>query len=326
MLVNCVAYQEGRKLADIELREIHNYLARPDCFVWVALRDPTPDELATMQEEFDLHDLAVEDVGHSHETVARPKIEEYGEVLFVVMNTVELTPTDAIKLGEVGVFAGRNYVLSVRRRGERGFQDVRARAEREPQLLRHGPGFVLYVLMDAVVDRYFPLLDAIETEIEDIEECLFAPGASPRKNIESLYRVKQRLTTVKHAAGPLLENAGKLFGGRVPPVCAEVGEYFRDVYHHLVRINQAIDSARETVGIAMHVNLSMAQVSESEVTKRLAGYAGLIAVPTMVVGIYGMNFEYMPELKWILGYPLVLGVIVILDVLIYFRLKKVGWL
>src|SRR5512134_498847 len=219
MLINCAAYQEGRKLADIKLDEIHTYVARPDCFVWVALADPSDAELAAMQDEFDLHELAVEDAGHQHEAVARPKVEEYSDTLFVVMNTVELMPTDEIKLGEMAVFVGRNYVLSVRRRAERGFREVRANAERHPELLRRGPGFVLYALMDAVLDRYFSVLEAIEMELEAVEGRLFERGAPPRENIESLYYVKQQLTTVRHAAGPLLENAGRLFGGRVPPAC-----------------------------------------------------------------------------------------------------------
>jgi magnesium transporter len=242
------------------------------------------------------------------------------------MNAVELSPTDEIKLGEVGVFVGRNYVLSVRRRSDRGFQEVRARAEREPDLLRHGPGYVLYALMDAVVDRYFPLLDAIEVELEAIEERLFTPGASPRENIESLYYVKQRLTTIKHAAGPLLESTARLFGGRVPPVCAGLGEYFRDVHDHLVRINQSIDAARETVGTAIQVALAMVATGQGEIVRRLAAYAALVAVPTMIVGVYGMNFAHMPELKWTFGYPLVLGAIAAIDAFVFYRFRKAGWL
>jgi magnesium transporter len=325
MLINCVAYQEGRKLKDIELREIHTYLGQPGTFVWVALHEPTRSELATMQEEFDLHDLAVEDASHSHEAVARAKIEEYGDALFVVLNTVEFTPTDEIKVGEVGVFVGRNYVLSVRRRTERGFRDVRARAEREPELLGHGSGYVLYVLMDAVVDRYFPVLDALEVELENIEAQLFT-GGDPRRNIEALYYVKQELTTLKHATGPLLEYSAKLFGGRVPHVCYGLGEYFRDVHDHLIRINQSIEAARDTIATAIQVNLAMVQVGESEVTKRLAAYAALVAVPTMIVGVYGMNFEQIPELKWSFGYPLVMALIGAIDGVLFYRLRKAGWL
>jgi magnesium transporter len=258
--------------------------------------------------------------------VARPKVEEYGDTLFVVLNTVELLPTDEIKVGEMSVFVGRNYVLSVRRRAERGFREVRANAERRPALLRRGPGFVLYALMDAVVDRYFPVLEAVEMELEVIEERLFSPGASPRENIESLYYVKQQLTALKHSAGPLLENASKLFGGRVPPACAGLGEYFRDVYDHLVRINQSIDAARETVGTAIQVALAMVATRQGEITRMLAAYAALVAVPTMIAGIYGMNFQHMPELEWTFGYPLVLGAIVAIDAFLFWRFRKAGWL
>jgi magnesium transporter len=321
MLVNCVAYEEGRKLADIDKREIKSYLSRPGCFVWVALRDATEAELAEMQEEFDLHPLAVEDARHGHQ---RPKIEEYGDSLFVVLNTVEVVGEE-LRLGEIDIFVGRNYVLTVRRGAERGFQDVRARCEREPDLLRHGSGYVLYALMDAVVDRYFPVLESVEMELESLEEHLFT-ASSPRANIEALYYVKQKLTTLKHATGPLLEFSGKLFGGRVPHICSGLGEYFRDVYDHLARLNQSIDTARDTVATAIQVNLALVQVGESEVTKRLAAYGALVAVPTMIVGIYGMNFEHMPELHWSYGYPFVLGVIATIDSWLFYRFRKAGWL
>jgi magnesium transporter len=321
MLVNCVVYQEGRKLADIDFREIHKYLARPGCFVWVALKDATEAELEQMREEFDLHPLAVEDARHGHQ---RPKIEEYGDQLFVVLHTVEVGG-DELSVGEVDIFVGRNFVLSVRSRTERGFLDVRARVEREPDLLRYGAGYVLYALMDAVVDRYFPVLDAVEMQLEKIEERLFG-GASPRENIEALYYVKQQLTTLKHAAAPLLETTGKLYGGRVPQVCAGLGEYFRDVYDHLVRINQSIDAARDTVNTAIQVALAMVNQQHGEITKRLAAYAALVAVPTMIAGVYGMNFKHMPELDWTLGYPVSIALMAGIDAFLFTRFRKAGWL
>ena len=321
MLVNCVAYQDGRKLADIDLGDIHNYLARPGTFVWVAVKDATDAELAQMQEEFDLHPLAVEDARHGHQ---RPKIEEYGDMLFVVMQTIDVVG-DELKAGEVDIFVGRNYVLSVRQRSEQSFLGVRARAEREPELLKNGSGYVLYALMDAIVDRYFPVLDAVETELERIEEQLFA-GTDPRRNIEALYYVKQKLTTLKHATGPLLELSGKLFGGRVPMVCAGLGEYFRDIHDHVIRLNLSIDAARETVVTAIQMNLAMITIGESEVTKRLAAYAALVAVPTMIAGIYGMNFEHMPELKWSFGYPFTVALMVGIDAWLWWRFRKAGWL
>jgi magnesium transporter len=321
MLVNCVAYQEGRKLGDIDPAAISEYLSRPGCFVWVALKDPTQEELARMQAEFKLHELAVEDARHGHQ---RPKIEEYGDSLFVVMHTVEVAG-DELRAGEIDAFVGRNYVLTVRQQTERGFLEVRARAEREPDLLRNGAGYVLYALMDAVVDRYFPVLDAVEMELERVEEQLFS-GRTPRQNIEALYYVKQKLTTLKHATGPLLESSGKLFGGRVPQPCAGLGEYFRDIFDHLVRINQSIDAARETVNTAIQVALAMVSVSDNEVTKRLAAYAALVAVPTMIAGVYGMNFATMPELQWTWGYPFSIAVMAVIDVFLFYKFRKAGWL
>jgi magnesium transporter len=321
MLVNCVAYQNGQKLADIAQGEIHDYLARPGCFVWVALRDSTDEDLLEMQRQFGLHELAVEDARHGHQ---RPKLEEYGDELFAVLHVLELSG-DEIHVGEVNIFTGPNFVLSVRNRTEQGFLGVRARCEREPELLRHGSGYVLYALMDAVVDRYFPVLDAIEAELETLEERIFS-GKSPRDNIEAMYYVKQKLMTVKHAAGPLLEASSKLYGGRVPQVCTGLGEYFRDVYDHLLRLNQSIDSLRENASTATQMNLAMVQIGESEVTKRFAAYAALVAVPTMVAGVYGMNFEHMPELKWEYGYAFSIALMVLIDLFIFWRFRKSGWL
>ena len=321
MLVNCVAYQDGRKLADIQKREIKSYLARPGCFVWVALRDADAAELAELQDEFDLHELAVEDAFQGNQ---RPKIEEYGDSLFTVLHTVEVAGEE-LNVGEVDVFIGRNYVLSARRKTERGFQDVRARCEREPELLSHGPGYVLYALMDAVVDRYQPVLDALEAELEALEEQIFT-GKAPRENIESMYYVKQKLSVLKHAAASLLDATGRLFGGRVPQPCAGLGEYFRDVYDHLLRLNQSLDTLRDTVTTAIQVNLAMITIGESEVTKRLAAYAALVAVPTMIAGIYGMNFKVMPELGWTFGYPGALAVMAAIDFYLFYRFRKAGWL
>jgi magnesium transporter len=321
MLVNCVAYQGGKKLADISVEAISDYVAKPDCFVWVALKDPEPSELAKMQEEFGLHELAVEDARHGHQ---RPKIEEYDEMLFAVLKTVELVD-DELKFGEVDVFVGANYVLTVRTHSDQGFAGVRARCEREPELLRYGAGFVLYALMDAVVDRYFPVLDEIELELDELEEQIFKRG-SERSNVQRLYGLKQKIMALKHVGTPLLEASGKLFGGRVPPVCVNTQEYFRDVYDHLYRINQTIENIRDMVNTAMQVNLSLITLAENEVTKKLAAWAAIIAIPTMVAGIYGMNFRHMPELDWVFGYPLSVALMVAIDVWLYVKFKKVKWL
>jgi len=321
MLVNCVAYQEGKKLADIPKEAISDYLKRPDCFVWVGLKDPAPAELEEMQEEFDLPDLAVEDSRHGHQ---RPKIEEYGDSLFAVLQAVEMRGEE-LHVGEVDIFVGPNYVLSVRRDTERGFADVRARSENEPDLLMNGAAYVLYALMDKVVDRYFPVLEVLETELESIEEQIFVRNTA-RSNIEALYALKRKLMTLKHAVDPLMEAVGKLYGGRVPRICAGMGEYFRDVFDHLQRLHASIEGIRDMQTTAIQVNLGMISLNETEVTKKLAAWAAIIAVPTMLAGIYGMNFKYMPELEWTFGYPLTIAVMVAIDAYLYVRFKKTRWL
>ena len=322
MLINCVAYREGRKLADIPVAEISDHLAQPGCFVWVALRDADEAELAKMQEEFDLHDLAVEDAHHGHQ---RPKIEEYGSTLFAVLHLIELTPTDDLRIGEVNIFVGPNFVLSVRNRSSQGFLGVRERCEREPELLSQGSGFVFYALMDAVVDRYFPMVDALETELDAIEVRIFDRGTG-RANIERLYELKHKVTALRHAVAPLMDGAGKLHGGRVPPVCAASADYFRDVSDHLARLQTSIDTIRDTIGTAIQVNLSMVTIEESETTKRLAAWAAIFAVSTALAGIWGMNFEHMPELKWSWGYPAALGVIGATCGVLWWRFRRSGWL
>ncbi len=326
MLISCVAYQNGRKIADLPKEDISEYVSRPDCFVWVALFEPGPEELEEMAEEFGLHELAVDDARHGHQ---RPKIEEYGDSLFAVLHTVELAKDAAgegsLVSGEVDIFVGPNYILSVRHRTQVGFAAVRARTEREPDLLRHGSGYVFYALMDNVVDRYFPVIDALETELESIEEQIFAHNAA-RPNIEALYALKQKLMVLKHAVDPLMEATGRLYGGRVPQICTGMGEYFRDVYDHLHRIHASIEGIREMLTTAIQVNLGMISLGESEVTKKLAAWAAIIAVPTMLAGIYGMNFEHMPELKWSFGYPLAIGVMLVIDAYLYYHFRKVKWL
>ncbi len=321
MLVNCVAYENGKKLGDIPKEEISEYLKRPGCFVWVAMKDPTPDEMHEMQEEFSLHDLSVEDALAGHQ---RPKIEEYGNTLFAVVQIPELRG-DEITLGEVDIFVGRNYVLSVRHRSDHGFQEVRARAESEPELLKHGAGFVFYALMDNVVDRYFPIVDALEVELENLEEQIFK-ASSPRSNIEELYNLKHKLMVMRHAVEPLIEVVHRLYGGRVPSVCVGVQDYFRDIYDHLLRVSQQLDGVRDMVITAMSVNLSMITLQENEVVKRLASYAALVAIPTLVAGIYGMNFKHMPELEWYLGYPIALLLMFGIDTILWFKFRKSGWL
>ena len=321
MLINCVVYQEGKKLRDVPVEDISEYIKIPDYLVWVALKEAEPAELEQMQHEFGLHELAVEDALSGHQ---RPKIEEYGDSLFAVMHSVELVD-GKLHVGEVDVFVGENYVLSTRNRSQLGFLGVRERCEREPHQLKQGPAFVLYALMDAVVDRYFPVLEALESELETIEENIFIKGAQ-RANVERLYELKRKVVTLRHAVAPLMEAVGKLDGGRVPPICTNSKEYFRDVHDHLYRINMSIDAIRDTIGMAIQVNLAMVSIDESEVNKRLAGWAAIFAVATAFFGVWGMNFQHMPELQWTYGYPVARGIVATVCGYLYYRFKKSGWL
>jgi len=323
VLINCVAYQRGRKLADIPMAEISDRIAQPDQLVWVALRDPTPDELAAMQEEFGLHELALEDVQKGHQM---PKIEEYGATSFVVLHLLEMTDDGEIDAGEVGIFVGSNYVLSVRNRSKVGLLNVRQRCEAEPQLLDHGAGFVLYALMDAIVDRYFPIIHALEVELERIEERMFADHGATQASLEEIYGLKRKLMQVQHSVKPLLEAVTRLHGGRVPAFCVNLQEYYRDLDDHLERINRSVDGIRDMLNTAIQVNLSLISLHESAITKKLAAWAALFAVPTMIAGIYGMNFEWMPELKWHYGYPLALVAMVGIDLVLGRHFKRAGWL
>jgi magnesium transporter len=321
MILNCVVYERGQKLSDIPLTEVSRHLEQREHFVWVALKDPEPAELASLQEEFSLHELAIEDAQKGHQ---RPKIEEYGSSLFIVLHLVE-PAGDELQTGEVAIFVGPKYIVSVRRGAQLGFADVRRRCEQEPELLQHGSAYVLYALMDSVVDRYFPVLDSLAAEIDEIEERIFA-GQTTRTQIEALYSLKRKLMTVDHATQPLLEVTGKLHGGRVPPICSGLQDYFRDVFDHLLRLKQMTDNLRDSVTTAISVNLSLITLQENEVTKRLAAYAALVAVPTLVAGVYGMNFSNMPELRWAYGYPTALLSMVLIDLYLVYRFRKAKWM
>jgi magnesium transporter len=274
-----------------------------------------------MQTQFGLHELAVEDARNGHQ---RPKVEEYDDVLFAALRLVDYAE-GRITLGEVDVFVGKDFVLSVRSQSEWGLLGIRARAEREPHLLRQGAGYVFYAICDAIVDRYFPVVDALETELETLEGVMFDNG-DPRENVRKLYEIKHKVGDLRHAVLPLVDAFSRLHGGRVPAVVESIGDYMRDVHDHLIRINGAIDTLRETIATAIQVNLSMVTIEQSEVGKSLAAWAAIFAVVTALAGVWGMNFEHMPELKWHYGYAAALGLMAAAGTFLYWRFRKLGWL
>lgn len=334
MLVNCVAYKDGEKLSDISFNEISDYLEKKDVFVWVALKDPDDTEVYQMQREFNLHPLAIQDVLHGNQ---RPKKEEYGNVLFTVAQLINLTESkdDGIELdvGELDIFTGKNFILSIRKNCPKGFLGVRQRCESEPNLLKIGSPFVLYSLVDYVVDEYFDVLNELEMELDLLENEVFTDDrrkddTGGREIVEQLYYLKTKVSTLKHAAVPLLEKFSNFSGGRVPVVLADssLGEYFRDLRDHIQRVIDRVDTIEGALSQLIQVNLSIVTITQGEITKRLAAWAGIFGLATSFAGIWGMNFENMHELEWEWGYRLALLIIFGGCAMLYWRFKAIKWL
>lgn len=321
MIVNCAAYADGRKIGDVDIEDISEILKFPGQFIWIGLHDPDEALLRQIQSAFHLHDLAVEDALRAHQ---RPKIEEYGDSLFVVLRTAWLNEGKT-EFGETHIFVGPRYVVSVRHGAAISYTAVRTRCEAAPQLLRKGPGFVLYALMDFVVDHYFPIVDALEDALEDLEDEVFG-GKFSRETTQRIYRLKRQLVTAKRAVAPLVEACNRLVRFDVGLIPEDTRVYFRDVYDHVIRINETVDNMRELLTAALEANLSLISVGQNEVMKKLAAWAAILAVPTLIAGIYGMNFLDMPELHWRYGYPATMAGMSILCTLLYRYFKRVGWL
>jgi magnesium transporter len=322
-LVSCVAYAAGRRVGDVELENVTDALKQPEQFVWVGLREPSEQLLRRVQQAFGLHDLAVEDALRAHQ---RPKLEQYGESIFVVLRTVRRNrERRSIDWGETHIFLGPNYIVSVRHGPSLGYADVRARCESTPLLLSRGPGFVLYALMDFIVDQFFPIIEALEDELETLEERIFGEKFS-RATTEQIYELKRELLEIKRAVSPVVDICNRLVRFDLALIPDDTRPYFRDIYDHAIRINERVDTLRELLTTALEANLALISVAQNEDMKRLAGWAAIIAVPTMIAGLYGMNFEIMPELHWWFGYPLAVAVMAGLCGYLYVRFKRSGWL
>ena len=321
-VVNCSAYAAGKKVGEVALDDISEAVQRSDRFVWVGLHEPSEQLLKKIQEEFGLHDLAVEDALRAHQ---RPKVERYGDSLFIVLRTVEAGADRALQFGETHLFVGPRYLVSVRHQSSMSHVDVRGRCEANPVLLGQGPAFALYALMDFIVDQYFPVLDKLEEELERLEEQIFKESFD-RAMTERIYELKRNMLEVKRAVSPLVDVCNQLTRFDQDLIPEATRPYFRDVYDHVVRINEMADTLRELLSAALEANLSMVSVAQNEVTKQLAAWAAIIAVPTMIAGIYGMNFKHMPELEQPLGYPAVWILLLAICGLLYSRFKRSGWL
>lgn len=322
-VINSAVYENGVKVAEVGIDELRASLAVEGRFVWLGLFEPDAELLRRVQQQFGLHDLAIEDAFNAHQ---RPKLELYQDTVFVVLRTAQLVgDAQGIEFGETHVFVGRNFIVSVRHGSMKSHVALRTRCESTPHLLTKGPGFVLYALLDFVVDQYFPIVDQMEEQLESLEDEIFGDHFS-RETTGRIYRLKRDLLAMKRAVSPLVDVCNRLmrFDSHLLP--EDTRPYYRDVYDHTIRINEMIDTTRELLTTALEANLSLISVSQNEATKRLAAWAAIIAVPTAVAGIYGMNFNHMPELAWEYGYPFSLALMVGACAALYFGFKRTGWL
>ncbi|CAN5490998.1 magnesium and cobalt transport protein CorA [soil metagenome] len=321
-VINCAAYSMGRRVANVQLKDINTVLQQPDHFVWLGLHEPDEELLGQVQRQFNLHDLAVEDAHNAHQ---RPKIEAYGDTIFIVLRTAQMNERHHIDFGETHFFVGANFLVTVRHGSSLAYTEVRNRCESTPHLLGKGQGFALYAVMDSIVDQYFPVVDALETELTGIEEKIFSEKPS-RQTTEQIYELKRELLEVKRAVSPLIDICNRLMRFDIKLIAEETQAYFRDIYDHAIRINEMVDNARELLNTALDANFSLISISQSEVSKKMAGWAAIIAVPTLVAGFYGMNFRFMPELEWQYGYPFVVTLTISSCIIVYLFFRRAGWL
>jgi magnesium transporter len=322
-VIDCAAYSGGVRVADVGLGQIRSALERDDQFVWLGLYEPEEETLRAVQKQFGLHDLAIEDAYNAHQ---RPKLELYEDSVFVVLRTAHMAASPRhLEFGETHIFLGRNYLVTVRHGSLRSHIGVRQRCESTPHLLAKGPGYVLYALMDFVVDQYLPIVQAMEEEVEDLEEVIFGKSADGNATAR-VYQLKRDLLALRRTISPLVEVCNRLMRFDLPHIPDDTRLYFRDVYDHIVRLNETIDAQRELLTTALEAHLSIMSHTQNEHMKRITAWAAMIAVPTMIAGIYGMNFRNMPELSWSYGYHASIAIMVGACAALYVGFKRSGWL
>ena len=323
MIVDCAIYGEGRRLDRPKgVTGVRAEAAVAGGFAWVGLVEPTAPEFDAVRREFDLHELAVEDAVSAHQ---RPKLEIYGDMLFLVVKTVRyLGPEELVDIGEVMVFVGPDFVITVRHGEAGGLGDVREQLERQPELLALGPGAALHAIVDRIVDAYEPVADGVREDIEEVEAEVFSPsGSNP---VERIYKLRREVLEFGRASGALRPALRELTLPDVPNVHPELIPYFRDVADHAARVSDQVEGYGALLSAALQANLTQVSVRQNEDMRRISAWVAIIAVPTAVAGIYGMNFEHMPELEWRYGYPAVLLLILVVCVGLFVRFRRVGWL
>ena len=320
-LMAAAAYSAGRRVADIAVADGRAWAEKPDHFVWIGIHGPDPADLRELQHQFGLHELAIEDALELHQ---RPKIEAYGDGIFIVMRTVHQGDQVPV-FGETHLFAGKGYVISVRHGGSKSYAQVRARCESAPQFLRHGEDYVIHAILDFIVDNFSPVVEAVENEVTEIEHRVLREPLT-RAEIERIHELRRQLRYMRSAVAPTAEICNRLQHLDVDFIQEPIRPYFRDVADHVAIVAEQIGSLREALDHAFDAGLLLEQAREGEVNRKIAGWAAIFAVPTAVAGIYGMNFKDMPELDWRFGYPVTLVGMILLCGLLYWRFRRSGWL
>ena len=314
-------YRDGRRLADIPVEDAGAWARKEGHVVWIGLLEPSRELLLRVQAQFGLHDLAIEDAEHPHQ---RPKLERYGDALFIVARTAQLIEGRVI-FGETHIFVGAGYIVSVRHGPSTTYASVRKHWESCPSALANGEDFILYALLDFIVDNYMPVLDTIEDEVEAIEDNVLARPMDA-EDIERLYMLRRDLLRLRNAAGPLVEVCRRLSGTELPQIRSAMHALFNDVTDHIRTVQEKIDNMREVLAFAFEASVLVGQSQETAIAKKLAAWAAILAVPTALAGIYGMNFKDMPELGFEYAYPTILLVMIALCIILYWRFRKNGWL
>jgi magnesium transporter len=323
VIVDCAIYDDGvRRDGKVELAHAYDERHQAGKFVWIGLYEPTEAEFDSLRREFDLHPLAVEDAIHAHQ---RPKVEIYEDMVFLVLKTVRyVDPTEVIELGEVLVFLGDDFLITVRHGQASSLTPVREALDADPKRLKHGPSAALHAILDQIVDDYQPAIEGLDTDIDEVEEQLFS---GRRVNpAERIYRLQREVLSFRKATAPLVEPVEKLARGHYLQIHPEVRDYFRDVNDHLIRVRDQLDAMRDLLSSSLQANLAQVGVRQNEDMRRISAWVAIIAVPTAIAGIYGMNFTHMPELHYKVGYPGALLAMLIICSLLYRYFKKVGWL
>lgn len=319
-VVAAFAYADGKRVREVSL-DPQSLAPREGEFLWIGLLEPDEAEMRVLQAQFDLHPLAVEDALHARQM---PKVDVYGDQLFVVAKTAHLA-ADRIEYGETDIFLGRSHIITVRHGSARAHNELRHQLEASPNLLAHGGDYVLHAVLDFIVDGYLPIVDSIEDEILQMEQRALDAFLG-RAEVTKIFGLRRELMRFRKLLGPMEQVASHLEHHDLPCVDSEVRLYFRDVRDHIQRVGVLVESLRDILSSVFEISSLLEQQRQGAITRQLASWAAILAVPTAIAGIYGMNFEHMPELRWKYGYFVVVAAIVVICGLLYRRFKRAKWL